>query len=216
MPIRLVIFDLDGTLIDSIADITDALNRALRPYGVKNLARDEVAGMIGEGAEKLVRKVVAKYNLALDVEEVVKSYNDNYSSHLTDNTALYAGAIEALEDLKDCRKALVSNKSEAFSRRILKEFGLEKHFDMVVCADTLPERKPSPMPILYVTSTLGVRPEDTLIVGDSEIDILAGKASFIRTVALTHGYGKPGFHEDADFVITTLSQLKNVIAKIGK
>jgi phosphoglycolate phosphatase len=214
MAIRLVIFDLDGTLIDSIADITNALNHALRPYSTKILASEEVAGMVGEGAKKLVQKVMAKYNLVLDVEEVVKSYNDNYSACLTDNTTIYAGVMEALEDLKDYRKALVSNKSEAFSRRILKGFGLEKYFDMVVCADTLPERKPSPVPILHVMTALGVRPEDALIVGDSEVDILAGKASYVKTVAVTHGYGRPGFQEDADFVITTLSQLKDVVRNI--
>lgn len=216
MPIRLIIFDLDGTLVDTITDIANAINFALQPYGARSLSKREVAAMVGEGAERLVRNAMEKCNLELDVNEILTSYTNSYSTHLTDNTVLYAGTVETLEELKNYRKALVSNKPEVLSRRLLREFGLEKYFDMVVCADSLPERKPSPLPIFYVTRTLGIRREDALIVGDSEIDILTGKASHIKTVAVTHGYGRPGFHKDADFVITALSQLKDTIEKIGK
>ena len=98
-----------------------------------------------------------------------------------------------LETLKDLKMAIVTNKTEELSRRILKKFGIDTYFDMVVAVDTIAERKPSPVPVMHVLSAFKVAPENAIIVGDSAIDIQTGKASFVRTVAVTHGYGKGRF-----------------------
>jgi phosphoglycolate phosphatase len=211
MAIRLIIFDLDGTLIDSIEDITNALNYAFGPCGVNDLTATEVTAMVGEGPLKLIQDVLTERNLVADKEMLVTRFLDYYASHPTDRTALYPGAREMLETLMDLKMAIVTNKTEEISRRILKKFGIDTYFDLVVAVDTMAERKPSPVPVMHVLSAFKVAPEDAIIVGDSTIDIQTGKASLVRTVAITHGYGKGGFQKEADFVINSLPELIDIV-----
>ena len=214
MPIRLIIFDLDGTLVDSIQDIADALNYGFEPYGIEALSSGEVAGMVGEGSIRLIEKVLEKYNLELDKSEVVKRFVEYYGSHLIDNTRPYPGVAEMLEELKDYKKAVVSNKHEAFSVETLVRLGLSKYFDIIVGGDILSERKPSPIPVYHVLSALSVKPEESIIVGDSEVDINTGKAASVKTVAAAYGYGRPGFEKEADFVINSMSELADIVKNI--
>jgi len=211
MSVELIIFDLDGTLIDSIEDITNALNYVFRPFLPAPLVPCEVAGMIGEGAHRLVEKVLRKYHLSLPVNHLVEQYTERYAEHLMDRTLLYPDVPETLAGLASCRMALVSNKTELLSRRILEAFGLARYFESVVCADTIPHRKPSPEPLLHVLADLGVPVGHAVMVGDSETDIAAGNACSMRTIAVTHGYGKPGFEEKADFVVRNFLQLASLI-----
>jgi phosphoglycolate phosphatase len=211
MAIKLIIFDLDGTLINSIEDITNALNYALEPFGINDLTPEEVTSLVGEGPSKLVQDVLTECNLVADKDILVTRFLGYYESHPTDKTVLYPGTREMLETLKDMKMAIVTNKTEELSREILKMFGLDEYFNMVVAVDTIAERKPSPGPVLHVLSALNVAPEDTIIVGDSAIDIKTGKASFVRTVAVTHGYGRDGFQDEADFIIGSMSELINIV-----
>jgi len=212
MAIKLIIFDLDGTLINSIEDITNALNYAFGPYGVNDLTTTEVTAMVGEGPSKLIRDVLTERNLVVEKEEIlVTRFLDYYESHPTDKTVLYPGTREMLETLRSLKVAIVTNKTEELSRRILKKFELDKYFAMIVAVDTIAERKPSPVPVIHVLTAFNVAPEDAIIVGDSAIDIQTGKASFVRTVAITHGYGRKGFQEEADFVIGSLPELIDIV-----
>lgn len=211
MAIKLIIFDLDGTLIDSIEDITNALNYAFGPCGVNDLNAAEVTALVGEGPSKLIQDVLTEHNLVADKEILVTLFLDYYESHPTDETVLYPGTREMLETLKDVKMAIVTNKTEKLAREILKKFELDKYFDMVVAVDTMAEHKPSPVPVLHVLSAFNVAPDDAIIVGDSTIDIQTGKTSFVRTVAVTHGYGKNGFQVEADFVISTLPKLIDIV-----
>ena len=215
MPVRLIIFDLDGTLVDSIEDITNALNFGFEEYGMPPLATAEVAGMVGEGSVRLVEKVIERNNLGADKRTVIKRFADYYGSHIADYTKPYPGVSEALQEMAHCRKAVVSNKLEVFSKETLDRLGLSKYFDIVVGGDGTPERKPSPIPVQHVLSTLGVKPEETIIVGDSEIDIKTGKAASVKTVAVTYGYGRPGFEKEADFVIKNLSELVDIVKNMA-
>jgi phosphoglycolate phosphatase len=211
MAIKLMIFDLDGTLINSIEDITTALNYAFGPLGVNDLTATEVTSMVGEGPLRLIQDVLAERNLVADAEMLVTNFLDYYESHSTEKTVLYPGTREMLETLKDLKMAIVTNKTGELSREILMKLGLDKYFDMVVAIDTIAERKPSPGPVIHVLSALNVAPEDTVIIGDSTIDIQTGKASFVRTVAVTHGYGRDGFQDEADFVIGSLPELIDIV-----
>jgi phosphoglycolate phosphatase len=215
MPIRLIMFDLDGTLVDSIQDITNALNFGFEPYGMEPLASTEVAGLVGEGSIRLVEKVIEKNNLRADKKAVIKRFADYYRSHIVDNTRPYPLVEEMLEEMKNYKKAVISNKLGAFSTETLDRLGLSGYFDIIVGGDMTPERKPSPIPVHHVLSTLGVKPEESIIVGDSEVDINTGKASSVRTVAVTYGYGRPGFEKEADFVIDSMSELANIIREIA-
>jgi phosphoglycolate phosphatase len=211
MAIKLIIFDLDGTLINSIEDITNALNYAFGPCGVNDLTTTEVTALVGKGPSKLIQDVLTKYSLVADKEILVTRFMDYYASHPTDKTVLYPGTREMLETLKDLKMAIVTNKTEELSRKILKKFELDKYFAMVVAVDTMAERKPSPVPVIHVLAAFNVTAEDAIIVGDSAIDIQTGKASFVRTVAVTHGYGRDGFQKEADFVIRSLPELIDIV-----
>lgn len=211
MAIKLIIFDLDGTLINSIEDITNALNYAFGLCGIDDLTTTEVTALVGEGPSKLVRDVLTERNLLSDAETLVTRFLDYYESHPTDKTVLYPGTREMLETLKDLKMAIVTNKTEELSRKILKKFELDKYFAMVVAVDTMAERKPSPVPVIHVLSAFNVAAENAIIVGDSAIDIQTGKASFVRSVAVTHGYGKDGFQKEADFVINSLGELIDIV-----
>jgi phosphoglycolate phosphatase len=144
---------------------------------------------------------------------LVARFLDYYESHPADKTVLYPGTREMLETLKDLKMAIVTNKTEELSHRILKKFGIDTYFDMVVAVDTMAERKPSPVPVIHVLSAFNVNAENAIIVGDSAIDIQTGKASLVRSVAVTHGYGKEGFQKEADVVISSLPELIDIVKR---
>jgi len=208
-------FDLDGTLVDSINDITNALNFALRPLRSKDLPPSEVAGMIGEGTVRLIERLIEKYNLPVDKRRLVGPFVEYYAAHLTDTTRPYPAVTETLQALKNYIKVVISNKYEAFTLKSLEKLGLSGYFEMVISGDTVPERKPSPAPILHVLSALHAEPREALMVGDSIVDIHAAKAASVQSVAVTYGYGSPGFHEQADFVIDTMSELTAIVQRMG-
>lgn len=206
MPAKLIIFDLDGTLVDTSQDITDALNYALRPYGLKNLTVSDVIGMIGEGISSLVEKILSPEKTHLK-DEVVKRFLEYYSEHLTDHSREYPNVREILEKLAGFKKAVISNKRESLSKRLLMELDLLVYFDLVVGSDTAGEKKPSAIPVLYVLSELGMSPREVLFVGDSNHDIEAGKKAGVKTVAVTYGYRPKIVLKDADYMIDNLKEL---------
>jgi phosphoglycolate phosphatase len=215
MPVRLIIFDLDGTLIDSIGDITDAVNYALEPYALLPATPAETSGMVGDGAAKLLERVLERRNRNLDLAALSGRFVEYYSAHIVKHTRLYPGVRETLEFLKPYRKALISNKFAALTSSILKIFNIAPCFELVLGSDTLKERKPSPVPILHTLSTLGVGLDEALIVGDSDVDVAAGRAARIRTVAVTYGYGKPGFEDDADFTAASIFEVASIVESLG-
>ncbi|MDI6728113.1 MAG: HAD-IA family hydrolase [Thermodesulfovibrionales bacterium] len=212
MPVKLIIFDLDGTLIDSSIDITNAINYAIEPYGVKPVTVEETIGLVGEGITRLMGKILDRSQTKeIDKDILVDRFLEHYSSHLIDNTTVYPGVRETLERLKDYKKAVISNKREALSTKILDDLGLLKYLDLVVGSDTTPERKPSPIPILYVLTKLNIKTEDAVIVGDSNFDIEAGKAAGIKTIAVTYGYRPLDLLKGADYLIDKMSELVNIL-----
>lgn len=215
MSLRLALFDLDGTLIDSIEDITEALNYAIEPYGLEPVRSDETTRMVGEGAQKLIEGLIRTRGARLDVDLLVKRTFEYYSTHLTEHTTVYTGVHETLGKMDFVRKGVVSNKFAALTTAILKDLELAAHFELVMGSDTLPERKPSPVPILHALRNFQVSSGEAVMIGDSEIDIRAGRAAGIWTVAVTYGYGRSGFEKEADFVIDSMTDLEGVLERIG-
>ncbi|MCX7913061.1 MAG: HAD-IA family hydrolase [Thermodesulfovibrionales bacterium] len=223
MAINLILFDLDGTLVDTCVDITNAINYAIEPFDIKPLTPKETINLVGEGITRLMEKILERkeiYGSTVFPEIVsqqpirdilVNRFLDYYSKHLTDNTTLYPGVREVLEYFKDFKKAVISNKREILSVRLLKELGILQYFDLVVGSDTTPERKPSPLPILYALSKLAVDNTSAVIVGDSSFDIMAGRKANIKTIGVTYGYRPAESLKDADFLIASIEELKNVI-----
>ncbi|MEO0248647.1 MAG: HAD-IA family hydrolase [candidate division WOR-3 bacterium] len=215
MPLKLIIFDLDGTLVDSRLDIMHAVNYAISPYGVEPVTPHETTELTGEGATRLMEKLLEKRRASLNVATLLERFESYYSTHPFDHTVPYPSVPETLRVLQAYPKAIISNKFRAISLKVLEGLKLSQYFEEVAGVDTFPERKPSPVPILRMVARFGVRPEEAVVVGDSINDIDAGRAAGTKTVAVTYGYGSPGFSANADFVITEFRQLIEVIDQLN-
>jgi phosphoglycolate phosphatase len=215
MAIQVVIFDLDGTLVDSSIDICHAINYALEGLNVPAVTVPKTISLIGEGITRLFEKVIEIHHIPSDKEPLIRRFLDHYSAHLADNTTVYPGVMDTLESLNGCPKVVISNKREDFSARLLELLGMRKYFDFVVGSDTTPEKKPSPVPIRYVLSKFGIRPEEAVIIGDSTFDIEAGKAAGIRTIAVTYGYRSISLLQGADFIVDSMPDVIPLIKKMS-
>jgi phosphoglycolate phosphatase len=189
--VKAVIFDLDGTLIDSAPDIHAAVNRMLAEQGLLALDLAKVIGFIGNGLPKLVELVMQARGIDMtrhaDLTATVLAF---YSAASADLTVLYPNVRTTLETLKSYgyRLAVCTNKPEAATHLILSEFGLADYFDVVIGGDTLPQRKPDPTPLLTTVARLSAN--QSLYVGDSEVDAETARAAGISFALFTEGYRK--------------------------
>lgn len=212
--IRLILFDLDGTLVDSSRDITNALNYALKPYGFKTMTVEETVKLVGEGIARLIEKVIGTEKIGIK-DNVLKRFLEYYSDHLTEYTKPYPGVTETLDRLSAYGKAVISNKREELSRRLLEELGLASCFNHILGSDSTPEKKPSPLPVLTVLKREGLTPDQALMVGDSNLDIEAGRKAGVITVGAGYGYRPLEALKGADFLIKKrLSELLDILKKI--
>lgn len=214
MSLKLIIFDLDGTLVDTAQDITNALNHAVEPFGIPPLSIGETTALVGEGITRLMEKVLGDRYGALGAE-VQGRFIEHYTGHLTEYSAPYPNVRETLERLEGLKKAVISNKRENLSRRLLEALDLDRHFALVVGSDTVSERKPSALPILHVLSALGAGPGESIMVGDSNYDIEAGKRAGLKTVAVTYGYRDRSVLKDADHMIEDMGELIPLLSERG-
>jgi phosphoglycolate phosphatase len=205
-----LIFDLDGTLVDSFADITTALNLTRARYGLPPLPRPEVTRHVGSGSPQLVRELVPVPPEAR--EDALAYYLAAYREHALEQTRLYPGVPEVLEHFRGCRLAVVTNKSFRLTRRILEGLGVWERFQLVLGGDSLERSKPDPLPLLHVMATFALPPEAVVMVGDGLHDIEAGRAAGIRTVAVTTGVEARAAlaAAGADHVIDRLDALRDL------
>lgn len=213
--LKLLIFDLDGTLADTGRDITDALNYALSPFGARTYSIEETKAMVGSGISKLLASLVPVNN-----EETTRLVTDRfisyYSEHVIDYTSAYPGVIETLSQLDGYKKAVVSNKREALSKEVLRGIGILQYFDIVWGSDSVRAMKPSPVPLIDLMERFNVRPEETVIIGDSNYDVEAGKAAGTKTIAVTYGFRSRDVLKDADFIIDRFDEVLTVLHKINE
>jgi phosphoglycolate phosphatase len=210
MPIKLILFDLDGTLVDTSQDITTALNYALKQHGMQALSVQDTIKMVGEGITRLIEKVIRDEKLHMR-DEIIKIFIKYYSEHLTDYSREYPYVRETLDQLSGYKKAVISNKRESLSVELLENLDLLKYFNLVAGSDTTSEKKPSPVPIFYIMEKLETKPYESMIVGDSSFDIEAGKKAGIKTVAVTYGYRERQYLKDADYMIDSLKDLISLL-----
>lgn len=207
--IKCLIFDLDGTLVDTGSDLTNSLNYSLEPYGYEKMTVQEAVSLVGEGLSRLVEKAVG------DRKEIIPAVTERfiryYSEHLTDNSEPYPGVSETLEKLGGYKKAVISNKREFLSKKLLEELSLLSYFDLVLGSDSVDEKKPSPKPIFRVLETFSVEKGEAVIIGDSVYDIEAGKAAGVKTVAVTYGFMRGEALAAADFIIHRMDELPAVL-----
>jgi phosphoglycolate phosphatase len=203
---RAVLFDLDGTLIDSVPDITLSVNELLASEQLPGLEEEQVRRMVGHGIRALVRKVYHAQGIALDVASLdcrTDAMMDIYPRHLTGRTTLMPGVREmaAFFVAGGARLALVTNKPQAAAQTILGHFGLSGSFSVVIGdADHQLARKPQPDMLLAALSRLGVATRDAIMVGDSTVDIAAAQGARVRSVVVRCGYSNGGL-DAADAVV---------------
>jgi phosphoglycolate phosphatase len=188
--ISAALFDLDGTLVDSLDDLTDAVNHMLSVFGRQQLKPVQVKQLVGKGARNLVQRALD----TISPEEITRGlsvFTEFNTLHITDNSRLYPGARELLHQLATdgVRMAVISNKQESLSRLILKALEIDTFFDIIAGGDTFPEMKPSPLPLVKVIGEFGCSPAEAVMVGDSINDIQAGNLAGIATIGCSWGYG---------------------------
>ena len=206
-----LIFDLDGTLLDSFRDIEISLNILLKQYSLRSLADDEVRPCIGRGVTFLVEQALrAAGGREVEISSAVEAYRRIYREHAQDNTVPYPGAFELLESLSGYPMAVLSNKPVQACRSLLEHFSLAGYFRHITGGDSYEEMKPSALPVLRIAEELGVTCEALLIVGDSTYDIVSGKAAGVRTCAITHGFQELDalLAESPDYVVADLFELQ--------
>lgn len=210
--VDLIVFDLDGTLADSLPDLTDAANFACRQLNLPEHPPEAIKGMIGGGEHKFMERVVGPGNQKY-VEECLQLYLDYYSRHCGDKTRLYPGVRETLEHLAGKTLAVLSNKRLDLTEQVLGVLGILPFFQAVKGGGQEVELKPSPQQLLSVLADLGVPPPRAVMVGDKPADVLAGRAAGTFTVALTCGYGEAAALREAgpDFLIGHLCELPGLV-----
>ncbi|WP_200627312.1 phosphoglycolate phosphatase [Pseudomonas sp. LAM2023] len=212
---RLVMFDLDGTLIDSVPDLAAAVDRMLLELGRPPAGLAAVRHWVGNGAQVLVRRALAGdiEHAAVDdalAEKALALFMDAYAeSH--ELTVVYPGVQDTLRWLhkRGVEMALITNKPERFVGPLLDQMKIGKYFRWIIGGDTLPQKKPDPAALLFVMQMAGVTPQQSLFVGDSRSDVLAAKAAGVQCVGLSYGYnhGRPIHDECPSLVIDDLRAL---------
>ena len=218
MPINsrfeLLIFDLDGTLLDTRQDLTDAVNYALRKLGFAELDRDTVTSYVGDGVRKLLERT-----LNHPEDEILmrgRSYFiEYYSDHLADHTRPYPGVVEMLQTLSGKRLAVISNKSQEFTVPLLETLHLAHYFEIIIGGNAGYPAKPDPAAVKAVLEKTGVPTDKALITGDSPNDILAGRAAGISTCAALYGYRPQSelMELKPDFSIRQAAELIEILEK---
>jgi phosphoglycolate phosphatase len=218
--IELILFDLDGTLVDSVGDLAWCGNEMLRaldmPLHDPQAARD----WVGNGLERLVKRVLTGDMDAEPDEALFKTgldlFNRFYADHASDHSLLYPGAIEALQHLArlELKLACVTNKPEPFTSALIKAMGLTEYFGLVVAGNTTARIKPDPMPLHYAADHFSVAYDKCLMVGDSSNDVKAARAAGFNIICVPYGYNHGNDIRDSnpDLVVENLIELNDMFA----
>lgn len=189
MNVRALLFDLDGTLVDSRIDLANAVRHMQAQYNVPLSSDAEVASFIGDGIGMLTARALPTLPNT-EHATAVEHLKDFYRIHCLENTTIYPGVRETLAKLVEFKMAIVTNKPERISRRILMGLGLDSYFPVVIGGDTLKEKKPHPAPLMAALEQLGkIKPEEALMIGDSSVDVGAARAAGVRVVGILSNIG---------------------------
>ena len=203
-PINAVLFDLDGTLIDSVPDLAAAIDQMLQGIGKAPAGEDKVNRWVGNGASALVKRALLDHDQGdeLHQQAFANEYDDEnfsrayaifeltYSQRLSQATGLYPGVETVLEILTNTpiKMALITNKPRRFTLPLLQALNIQQYFSEVICGDDLEYKKPHPLPVQTALKNLGVSAENALMVGDSISDVKSAQQAGVKTIAVTYGY----------------------------
>ena len=216
---QLVLLDLDGTLVDTMPDLAFSVNEMLNKMDLPQYSEQTICNWLGNGIEKLVHRALTGNN---DGEAKAELYNqalplfmDIYADNTTRFSVFFPGVEEGLEYLKsqqDIHLGCVTNKHSRFTEILLKSLAIYDDFDLVLCGDSLAKRKPDPMQLLHAADFFSVKPENSLMIGDSTNDVFAAKAAGFQVLCVDYGYnhGVDIRESNPDMVVDSLSKLPNL------
>ena len=207
-----LIFDLDGTLVDSKKDLTASVNHIRHQFDLPILTEDEIARFIGNGALMLIRSALGPKATEVNVQAGLQMFLSYYRTHMLDCTTLYPGVRETLDRLTDCRLAVLTNKPVHFSCAMLAGLGIYKHFAAVYGGNSFDHKKPDPVGVFQILAETKGSRERTWMIGDSSVDVLTGRNASIKTCGVTYGYATETFKEvPPDFLIDNFSELEALV-----
>lgn len=221
LAVKAAAFDLDGTLLDTLPDIAEAARRMLTDLGRPEASAEAVRRYVGDGIQRLAKRLLTgqmngdppadEFERALDLFE--RHYRDTF----TQRTRPFPGVEDGLRQFarEGLKLACVTNKAESFTLPLLEATGLRGFFDLVVAGDTLPRKKPDPLPLLYCAQQFGARPHELLVVGDSANDALAARAAGCPAFCVPYGYSARDVRElDCDAIVGDLVEAARLITPI--
>lgn len=217
--IRAAIIDLDGTMLDTVPDFELALNGMRAELGLAPIGQQTITPMVGKGSEKLIRDVLAldlpQDQVEANYETAMAAYQRHYLAINGQRATMYEGVTEGLGKLRSLglRLACVTNKPVAFARPLLAQTGLAPYFELMYGGDSLPKKKPDPLPLLQVCSDFDLPPSQVVAIGDSSNDAQAARAAgcFVLTVPYGYNHGRPVHEIDSDGIVGTLFDAAKLI-----
>lgn len=215
-----ILIDLDGTLVDSIPDITSAVNVMMAEFGLRHHSEEQVRTWVGSGARRLVQRALADVNGATDTgdefERACAVFFKAYEQGVCERTRLFPGVEEALVSLRaeGLKLSCVTNKPRHLAVTLLRTLGVSEYFSVIAGGDSVSRQKPDPAVLRYAVQKLGTPAAACLMVGDSVNDVEAARAAGIKVVCVTYGYNHGGDIRDAepDAVIDNLTELRSVVS----
>jgi phosphoglycolate phosphatase len=218
----MVLIDVDGTLVDSVPDLAYCVDEMRKQLDMPTHGDAKVRDWVGNGVERLVRRaLIGKLEGEPDEALYEKAYPiflELYTENTSKRSCLYPGVKEGLEYLKgeDYQMGCVTNKAAQFTEPLLKDLGVYDYFSIVISGDTLPEKKPDPMPLLHAAKFFNVAPDQCLMIGDSISDVKAARAAGFQIVCMTYGYNHGVDIREAkpDAVMDSMAELPDLLGKL--
>jgi phosphoglycolate phosphatase len=206
--VRAIIFDLDGTLIDSQLDLVLSVNAMLEHMGREPHIHEKICSFIGNGAPTLVRRALGEDATEADVEKGLNYFLDYYRAHMLDNTDVYPGVREALTQLHNYPMAVLTNKPVHFSRAIIEGLDLSRYFRYVYGGNSFETKKPDPQGAQILLRELHTAPHEAMMVGDSDVDIKTARNAGMHACGVTYGFATESLRaHPPDLILDTLSDL---------
>lgn len=218
---KMVLIDVDGTLIDSVPDLAFCVDEMLKQLDMPVRGEAAVREWVGNGVIRLTERALTNdldgYPDQALFDKAMPIFNELYAENTSKRSELYPGVIEGMEFLKASGFIIgcVTNKAAQFTIPLLKDLGLHDEFATIICGDTLEKKKPDPAPLLHAAKQLGVKPEESLMLGDSKSDVKAARAAGFNIICMSYGYnhGEDIRNYDPDVVIDSMAELPNYLEK---
>ena len=213
---NLLIFDLDGTLIDSKLDLVHSVNAARALMKLPPISEELVASYVGNGAPVLMRRALGPDASEAEVQRALEYFLGYYREHMLDNTRLYPGVKDALDRLQAAGSAMavLTNKPVRFSRALVEGLGLQKHFFQVYGGNSFAQKKPDPVGVETLLKESGIARDCTFMVGDSGVDIRTARNAYVRACGVTYGFQPESFEADPpDLVVDDLNRLADYVLR---